>query len=528
MEMRETLFGPQPAAEAEAEKPSLNPQRTAAKRGLAAKVKPIDRSQSFLVPLDVEQLIGPDHPARAIWELTGRLDLKEFYEPIVSAQGRAGRRGWDPRLLLSVWLYAYSKGENSARAIAGEMSYQPGLMWLAGLGEVNHDRLSGFRRNHQEALDELFAQLLAVMEAEGLVDLKQVMLDGTKIRAQAGVDSLRRQKTLEQRLQEARQLVEALGKPEDETGSRRRQAARERAARERVERLEQAMQQLQEMQAGKKKAEQSEVRVSLSEPEARRMKHGDNANAPSYNLQISTDAKQGIIVGAHLTQDGSDYRSMGKAMDVVIDNLGRAPEQVVADGGYTNCDTIVEMAGRKIDFVGSMSDPQERQAAALKASGIEAEFGSSFFIMHPENRTLECPAGKVLPYVRQSKKRGNLYHQYQASGSDCQGCEHRTKCCPKNPGRGRTVSVLIREREEVAAFREKMKSEEARQIYKKRGPLAEFPNAWIKEKLRVRKFRLRGLVKAGTEALWACLTYNVMQWIRLIWRPEVALKSAAS
>lgn len=527
MEMRETLFGPQLAAETEAAKPSPTPKVTAARRGLAAKVKPIDRSQSLLVPLDLEELIGPDHAARAIWELTGKLDLTEFYEPIVSAEGRSGRRGWDPRLLLSVWLYAYSRGENSARAIAGEMGYEPAMMWLAGLGEVNHDRLSGFRRNHREALDELFAQLLAVMEAEGLVDLKQVMVDGTKIRAQAGVDSLRRQKTLEQRLKDARQLVEALGAPDDETGSRRRQAARERAVRERVERLEQAMEQLQQMQAGKKEAQQAEVRVSLSEPEARRMKHGDNANAPAYNLQISTDAKQGIIVGAHLTQDASDYRSMGDAMDVVIENMGRAPEQVVADGGYTNCDTIVEMAERKIDFVGSMSDPKERQAAALKASGIGASFGSTFFILHPENRSLECPAGKVLGYVRQSKKRGNLYHQYQASGLDCQGCEHRMQCCPKNPARGRTVSVLIRERAEVAAFRQKMKSEEARQIYKKRGPVAEFPNAWIKEKLRVRKFRLRGLVKAGTEAMWACLTYNVMQWIRLIWRPAATLKAAA-
>lgn len=528
MEIRETLFGPQPAAELEAEKPTpSSPKATAAKRGLAAKVKPIDRSQSLLVPLDVEQLIGVDHVARAIWELTGKLNLKEFYEPIVSAEGHAGRRGWDPRLLLSVWLYAYSRGENSARAIAEEMSYEPGLMWLAGLGEINHDRLSEFRRNHQEALDELFGQLLAVMEAEGLVDLKQVMVDGTKIRAQAGADSFRRQKTLEERLEEARAVVKALGQPDDEAGSRRRQAARERAAQQRVERLEQATQQLQEAQAGKKKGQQAEVRVSLSEPEARWMKHGDNAKAPSYNLQLSTDAKEGIIVGAHLTQDASDYRSMGKAVDKVIENMGRAPEQVVADGGYTNCDTIVEMAGRQIDFIGSMSDPKERQAAALKASGIEAKFGSAFFIMHPETRTMECPAGKTSGYVRQSKKRGNLYHQYQASGSDCQGCEHRTKCCPKNPEKGRTVSVLIQEREEVAAFREKMSGEEARQKYKKRGQVAEFPNAWIKEKLKVRKFRLRGLKKAGTEALWACLTYNVMQWIRLSWRPGLAQGLAA-
>ncbi len=439
MRTRDTLFGPEPVAEPGGTEPPAERKLTARDRQLTAKVKPIDRSQSMLVPLDVEELIGPDHAARAIWELTGKLDLRDFYEPIVSAEGRAGRRGWDPRLLLSVWLYACSRGENSARAIANEMSYEPALMWLAGLGEVNHDRLSAFRRNHQEALDELFAQLLTVMEEEGLVDLKQVMHDGTKIRAQAGVDSFRRRATLEQRLAEARELIRKLGDCEDEAGSRRRQAARERAARERVERLEEAMQQLQAMQAAKKEAEQAEVRVSLTEPEARWMKHGDNAITPSYNLQLSTDAQGMVIVGAHLTQQSSDSASLGPAMDVVVENLGRAPEQVIADGGYTNCDTIVEMAARQIDFVGSMSDPKARQAAALKASGIETAFGSAFFILHAESRTLECPAHKSLAYARQSRKRGNLYHQYQASGGDCQACVYRPRCCPKNAGSGRTV-----------------------------------------------------------------------------------------
>ena len=72
----------------------------------------------------------------------------------------------------------------------------------------------------------------------------------------------------------------------------------------------------------------------------------------------------------------------------------------------------------------------------------------------------------------------------------------------------------------MTAFREKMQTTAAKQAYQNRGPVAEFPNAWIKEKFGIRKFRLRGLAKAGVEALWGCLTYNVMQWIRLVWRPN--------
>ena len=79
----------------------------------------------------------------------------------------------------------------------------------------------------------------------------------------------------------------------------------------------------------------------------------------------------------------------------------------------------------------------------------------------------------------------------------------------------------MEERAEVTSFRKKMEQAEYRGVYKKRGAVAEFPNAWIKDKLGLRKFRVRGLAKAGSELLWACLTYNIMQWIRLIWRQPV-------
>jgi hypothetical protein len=75
---------------------------------------------------------------------------------------------------------------------------------------------------------------------------------------------------------------------------------------------------------------------------------------------------------------------------------------------------------------------------------------------------------------------------------------------------------------EVAAFIAKMETDEAKKIYRQRGAVAEFPNAWIKDKIGLRQFRLRGLVKVGMEALWACLTYNIKQWIRLRWRPQWA------
>ena len=73
----------------------------------------------------------------------------------------------------------------------------------------------------------------------------------------------------------------------------------------------------------------------------------------------------------------------------------------------------------------------------------------------------------------------------------------------------------------VEAFIKKMETKEAKAIYKQRSEVAEFPNAWIKDKFGLRQFRLRGLVKVGIEALWACFTYNIKLWIRLCWKPRL-------
>jgi transposase len=483
----------------------------------AAKLRAINREQSMLAHIYIDELIGADHKARAIWDLAGRLDLSGFEEPLKTRQGGVGRAAWHPRLLVSIWVYAYSEGISSAREIERVMEWEPGLQWLSGLDKVNHHTLSDFRVEHREALDDLFTQLLGMLQAGGLLSLERVMHDGTKIRAQAGADTFRRVKTLREHLAEARKLVASMGDPRAATEERdRRQAARDRAARERAERLEEAVKEWEKLAAERSEEEKQQLRVSQTEPEARRMKHGDNAIAPSYNAQLTTAAENKIIVGAHLTQCSSDAQSLMPATEQVAERLGAMPAQVVVDGGYTNRDNIVACAEKKIDLVGSLPQPEERSAAAMKAAGIDPAFAPHHFAILEEGQKLQCPAGCMLSYVRQSRKRDDLYHQYQARGEDCSACRYQPTCCPKWPEQGRTVSIKMEEQANVAAFRSKMKDPAQQAIYKQRGPVAEFPNAWIKDKLGLRKFRVRGLMKAGSELLWACLTYNIMQLLRLL------------
>jgi len=141
------------------------------------------------------------------------------------------------------------------------------------------------------------------------------------------------------------------------------------------------------------------------------MKHGDNAIAPSYNAQITTEAKNKIIVGAHLSQSSSDAQSLMPAIEEVEENLRQPPAQVVVDGGFTNRDNIKACAEKKIDLVGSLPDPQERSAAAMKAVGIDPAFAPHQFRILEGGKRLECANGCVLSYVRQSRKNGDRYER---------------------------------------------------------------------------------------------------------------------
>src|SRR5213593_3321573 len=120
--------------------------KTAAKRFRA-----IDRNQMMIRPLNVEKLVEPDHPVRAIWAMVNRLDMSRLEAEFKAVEGGKGRSAHDPRLLTAIWIYGYSEGINSARELARMCTYEPGLQWLTGLEEVNYHTLADFRVENKEA-----------------------------------------------------------------------------------------------------------------------------------------------------------------------------------------------------------------------------------------------------------------------------------------------------------------------------------------------------------------------------------------
>ena len=470
-------------------------------------IRYVNRRQMSWRPVDVERLIEEEHLARAIWALVGRFDLSAFYASIVSSAVEGGRPAFDPQLRISLWVYAYSQGIGSAREVARRCEYDPAFQWLTGLLEVNYHTLADFRVEKQEELDELFTQVLATLSKEGLITLKQVMQDGTKIRALASGRSFQQEETIREHLEGAQQHVKEMG---DEELSPRVREARQRACEQRQQRLEKALEEIQKLQRQKPSSAKKENKVSISDPQARFMKQSDGGLAPSYNVQISTDAAQGMIVAVEVTTEASDSGQLLPALERIEQRFKQKPQQIVADGGYTTHEVIKQMAERETDFLGNLGRD-------LKGSGLTAphQLPPTAFLYDPAVNRLRCPEGKWLgSQGRRNRKSGTVYHRYEAKAEDCLPCPRKPQCCPSNQRRGRSV-MRLEESFLVTAFRQKMASVEARQQYRRRARVAEFCHAWIKCKLGLRQFHVRGRLKARAEALWACLTYNLQQWIRL-------------
>jgi transposase len=492
----------------------------------APRLRRIDRTQMLLRSVVVEELIAEDHPARAMWAFVGRLDLTRYLAQVKAVEGAAGRPPFDPQLLVSLWVYRDSRGVTSARAIEQLCEHDPAYQWLTGMESISAHTLSDFRIDHAAALHDLFVQVLGVLSAEGLITLERVMQDGTRIRASAASSEVRTQSRIAAHLEAARAAVAALDAVSEEESSRQQQRARERAAREKRERLEAALQEFDKLAAAKSTVD----RVSTTDPDARVMKQADGGTAASYNVQIATDAAHSLIIDIEATQAGSDYRQLLPAVDRIAEHLQAVPKQMGVDGGYVSNDNILAMAERDIDVIGpeprsALSDADStRRQRSYQYHGVTADYAVERFIYDAAADRYVCPQGRYLAYDAKYPRDGTMRYRYMAAKADCDACPAKRLCCPRTK-HGRSIE----RREPLAAItadRHKMQTAEAKAIYNTRSQIAEFPHLWIKAKLALCQFRVRGVGKVRSECVWAALTYDIPQWIRLRWRPQFVTTTA--
>jgi len=331
-------------------------------------MKSPDRLQFDPNPKRIDELVPSNHLVRLVWELVQGLDLTPLYAQIRALEGHAGRPPIDPRILVALWLYATDEGVAKARELYRRCYDCDPYKWLRGGVDVNYHTLSDFRTQHPEWLKEQVVTNIAAMRAEGLANLEVLGQDGMRVRACAGNDSFKREAKLQQLLEEAEQHWDRLQQEfaEETELSARERAAQERAARERIERLKQAQQEVQkvaEAREKRKKGDGDSARASTTEPEARRMKMGDGGTRPAYNVEFSTDLNNLVIMGADVTNAGSDSGQMEPMVEKLEVEQGPFPEnaEYYIDGGFASREDLQTMAHRGVTVFSPVKAVEKHQ-----------------------------------------------------------------------------------------------------------------------------------------------------------------------
>lgn len=410
-----------------------------------------NRTQIELRPMDLESLLAEGHRARLVWAWVERQDLSAMYAAIKVRQGGVGRSAIAPQILLGLWLYATLQGVGSARQLSRLVLEHDAYRWMSGGVQVNHHSLSDFRVTHGAALDELLSTSLAALMTAGAVKLQCVAQDGVRVRASAGAASFRRKASLQDNLELARARVRELKEQIDADPAQ--DSRRKAAAQQRARR---------EMQERLQDALQR-----LPELQEIKRRNASKAEARAS----STDADASVMK--------------------------------MADGGYrpayntqyaSDCDSQV-IVGVAVSTSGT-----DMAQLAPMVEQIEQRLGSAPHKMlvdggFPAHTQIDAVADKTEVYAPVPEARAKK----DDKGNEVQQDKHEPK--PDDSAA-------------VAGWRQRMASDAAKELYKRRAATAECVNAQARNR-GLQRMPVRGLKKVRCVALLFALAHNLMRTLAL-------------
>lgn len=406
-----------------------------------------ERRQSEWRDFSLDQFIPVDHRVRVVWHYVQSLDLSALEAKYKAVEGNQGRKPVDPRILLALWIYATTESVSSARAIDRKCLTDLAYMWICGGVSVNYHLIADFRSQNPDFFQQTLVTTVASLLHAKIITLETVAQDGMRTRANAGASSFRRKETLKDCVDKAKAHIQRMNEQEkNEEQTKAQQAAQERAAKEKLERAEESLRQLIELEQQREKRKKGtgdDARCSTTDPDARRMMMADGACRPGYNVQLATEGKSRIIIGVSVVNTGNDNEQMPPMLDQIKKNFGHVPDKILVDTGFSG------------------------KAAVTKAT----QQGSEVYAPIYGKKNME-KNGKD-PYDR---KKGDT--------------------------------------DEYHSFRQRMRTEEAKEIYKQRSSIAEFPNAELRNRGLI-QFRVRGARKVLASTLLYALTYNFMRFVDL-------------
>ena len=341
------------------------PPRSVDNAAMAKTFRPYDPDQLLLMPPALADWVPEDHLARFVSDVVDTLDLAAIEDAYAEERGYPP---YHPRMMVTVLLYGYCTGIYSSRKIARQLTDSVAFRFLAAGNQPDFRTVSEFRKRHGVALAGLFAQVLRLCRRAGLVQLGQVAVDGTKIKANASKHkamSYRRMQEAEAALTaevaELLRRAEAADRDEDvRYGPDQRgdelpaELARPESRLAKIRETKAALEAEARTQAQADGKPPDDARPpdktqrNFTDPESKIQKTNDGF-IQGYNAQVAVDATAQVIVAQHVTAASPDAQQLQPAVQALIRGLHRRPRVVLADAGYWSEANVVALQDRGIE-----------------------------------------------------------------------------------------------------------------------------------------------------------------------------------
>ncbi len=507
----------------------------------------LDRFQHTFLRESLDESIGSDNPVRVYDFVLSRHDWAEWEGEYPGG----GRPSYPPDVMCKLLVYGYSRGIRSSRQLEYACRNNRDFIWLMSGLTPDHDTIADFRRRYIRRFKGVFRTTVAACVEAGLVDMKHVAVDGTRVEAnnsrrKTGTSSGLKLmlKAIDDRIEKILREAEAEDRREDELYGEgvspndlpdelkdltKRKDILEKALRKARAKTEGA-----KGMKGKRKDDAENKRVPYTDPDADVMKDKKGGFAPNYSPWIAGDGKCGIIVGEGVTNDHSDAPHFRGAIEEAEESTGLEVEQALADGNYPTTENLEYCEEKGIDpCMAPLKTNLERKATKCKhpwpddvperavhadggtvdgrskPRGKNGRFDKSAFVYDEKNDRYICPLGH--PLTRSGGVRGKRA-MYQCK--KCEGCPFAKVCTSSKSKRravGREADAAIHERHAL-----RMLDDKKLEDYKLRRRTVEPVFGTIKGPQALRRFLLRNLDYVRGEWSIASAAFNIKRFANIM------------
>jgi transposase len=471
-----------------------------------------DRHQPKMFPAVIDDYVVNDAPVRVYDAFVDALDFDKLgikLEP--NAKGGADQ--YYPKDLMKLLLYGYSYGIRSSRKLERACYDNVSFIWLMGGLKPDYRTIARFRIGNKEALKQVMKQCVRICMKLDLVEGNMLFVDGSKFRADASINNTWDKERCEKSIKKIEEQIEAMIEESAKADAQEMQEKTLVKLKEDVQDKAKLINKIKDVLSELEVSPKGSINSTDGECVNAKTRQGSHA---VYNVQNTVDGKHGLIVNTECVSEANDAGQLSKQLAQAEEVIGRKPEHLCADAGYSNADDL-----KKIDQEINVVVPSKKQAQEKNGRHEIGPFEKGVFRYEVQEDRYICPTGQVLKYTgitgRPSHKR------YQAQGSICGACEHfgdpKEGKCTQSPAGRRVIRLMDEEFKEMVAAN--YLKEENQKIYAMRKEKLEHIFGHVKRNLGAGQFLLRGVKKVQAEASMLSVCFNVRRMMTIVGNLEL-------